>query len=605
VTLPNVQSSAEMDPRGSTDIPGSTSAGSSSALSQHKPVTSSPEKVKRKQKPPAIRIVSAESTESILKQRAAQPTAADYPLPPSPVPVLAIAKAMDESAALSKEKTRLSQRLRKSSLPNLFSRRERDAAAAAIMQALPPSPTVIDHSHDVRSSAATSPKKMATMPTDDSVTPQTPTSPTSRPFSPLSLFFGQPGGGKMSSQLPTTQSASARSGSTTPTMSKKELKKRQKEERAMIKELEKVDKMVRKHDKQTEKEKRKARGKGHQDNKAADSAVVSDNPAPRSPLRRLTFFGQGQPDGAESSLTSRPGVAPTECQHPLSAIMGDFAEIAPKSPRSKGLELQDEESCAVSGGRDADIQSVQRPIDILPPVLPTHNAASATSVDMFDSLYEQVNAMELSFGHHYPIEAQHIRKIQGATVPSISSAPKDRKSSPFMARSSAVDDAIVINAADDLARSSPAAVVKDGSRAKSQRESSSTTSIRERDSSSSNDSIASSLSSTVTPITPSLPSEAKVFGAGSVRTTSLSSDEMLEHTMISKPINGLIDAEAVVVPKRSDTDDRHTILSSTSVGKIGEGTTQLTKHGKAIRIGANPKGFRFPPAQPDSGSYSS
>ena len=94
-------------------------------------------------------------------------------------------------------------------------------------------------------------------PTNPSSPPLSMKSPT-QPFSPLKSFFGGGGGNQSTIPSPTSPTFSIVRPSSTSSLSKKEIKQRQKEEKNLIKELEKVDKMVRKHDQKAMKAQKKA-----------------------------------------------------------------------------------------------------------------------------------------------------------------------------------------------------------------------------------------------------------------------------------------------------------------------------------------------------------
>lgn len=291
------------------------------------PLDSSAQLRTRKERPPAIRVVDAEGNPTSALE------VAQYPLPTSPTSPTAFQQSDDVSHGtgnVNQTGSKIGRRLRKSSLPNLFGKKERDAAHVAALRAMPASPTSptpglmeqLRHTSGPsaersRSGSAGSEASLGARPsrekngsatdrgevssptsarpqmhkqfdggsgsesslTNDALsmsaspatstaptsTPHSPTSPTqsSRPYSPLSAFFASKSNNKSAGPL----------GS--PTLTKKEIKQRQQEEKMLIKELEKVDKMVRKHDEKTLNAQKKAEGKRRKEQKP----IVAEQPA--------------------------------------------------------------------------------------------------------------------------------------------------------------------------------------------------------------------------------------------------------------------------------------------------------------------------------------
>lgn len=428
--------------------------------------------------PPSIHVVNTEGQSRILDAS----EAAKFPLPLSPTSPTSSSQGLQdqqsqtsihsvndqvfqsESAPIITNSTtmtgKIGKRLRKSSLPNLFGKKERDAANAAAMQIMP-----IDGTNEsfVQSSSNIRQHVFVARQSSD-------------PVSINESLSGIGNGGNASqyvaghnaevptsppiSQVPSSPTSTMGRPSSTTSLTKKEVKQRQKEEKNLIKELEKVDKMVRKHDEKAIKAQKKAEEKKRKEERKqqkkentiqrqisapiavtvmpASQAIHSiiptqaagtkeaersityqtpiTTPSPLEELRNSSFD--------ESSFPKQINYKEQKSTEPL-FIEPRYDQDKKKKEEKQSLEKEDDENTHQIDDAHTyqeDEQESQLPqlskaaprISLLP--------NTVASLSLFDSLYKEVDAMESSFGIQYPVEAQERRKSVAS-----SSAPQSPK----------------------------------------------------------------------------------------------------------------------------------------------------------------------------------
>ncbi|PWN34477.1 uncharacterized protein FA14DRAFT_72927 [Meira miltonrushii] len=408
--------------------------------------------------PPSINIVNAEGQSRILEAS----EAAKYPLPLSPTSPSSQRDSMQEQqrqmimsasgSTATKEQvnesvsapvmssSKFGKRLRKSSLPNLFGKKERDAAHAAAMQIMPSDADPVgmtgsskgEDNRDVNGQ-----HYVGGIPAMSHYNAEVPTSPISQaPSSPTSTM-GRP--------------------SSTTSLTKKEVKQLQKEERNLIKELEKVDKMVRKHDEKAIKARKKAEEKQRKEEKKQKKDTVNHRqisapiavtvmpasqalhspisieaemkadrvthkpittPSPLEEIRNSSFDESSFP---RASHTEPKSVEPLFIEPKRDQVTQNIKKKKP-SLDSADTEptYQDEDTYTLGDQQDQQLPQLSKAaprISLLP--------NTVASLSLFDSLYKEVDAMESSFDMQYPVEAQERRKsIASSSAPQSPQSPK-------------------------------------------------------------------------------------------------------------------------------------------------------------------------------------
>lgn len=422
---------------------------SSSGTSASKKKTSQAPNVTRV--PPSINLVNTEGQSRILEAS----EAAKYPLPLSPTSPSSQGDSLQEqqrqmSIIATGSKTtkqqvnesgsapvigtsKFGKRLRKSSLPNLFGKKEREAANAAAMQIMPSDADPVSNTDSGNRDDGQ--QYVGGISAISHYNAEVPTSPISQvPSSPTSTM-GRP--------------------SSTTSLTKKEVKQRQKEERNLIKELEKVDKMVRKHDEKAIKARKKAEEKQRKEEKKqkkdvanhrqisapiavsvipvsqtlpsptsmeaerkadlmTQKPVTTPSPLPLEEIRNSSFD--------ESSFPKANHMEPKSVQPLFIESMNDQVTQGIKEKQSLDSAdteptYQDEDTNTSEEQHDQQLPQLSNSaprISLLPNTVAT--------LSLFDSLYKEVDAMESSFDMQYPVEAQERRKSVAS-----SSAPQSPK----------------------------------------------------------------------------------------------------------------------------------------------------------------------------------
>lgn len=620
-----------------------------------------------------------------------------------------------DSKDTSNARSRIVRRLRKSSLPNMFGRRERDAAFSAAAQEMPASPVAqqptgtsepvsqrkasdtwavsntkaktaevkkgretrrssredskaafiskADDSHNARTRAESgSPTMTGTL--DSSVAspssphfaipqregsvgglwesePQLP-SPTPlsaerprKPSSPiLSLFqrnaspCSKDGAGRLSPDKdPVTVSPSASD-------SKKERKQRRKEETHMIKELERVDKMVRKHDAQAREAARKAEEKERKalNKRAAHEAVRKASGA--------------LPSSAELEAARRPYSMQKPGSKPVPAPSSPtVSQMRPPSSAERGPELQQQEaaiprqnapkravdsaqSCNDEGTEEVggeSRQSTPRPHSFVEPVAFLQGTAALASFrisdagsekppslsgramanvkkpstsarplsgDLFESLYRNIDDMELSFVQKYPDQntpsgpSNPVRTTAGCTSPREAYSAMYPPSPPAASYPPGPREATNKMRSSDSKESSASGSV------------SGSTGAPTDDAGSIDSSSESSASSAlVTPlVTPPYSSSFASQQQQQMHMSPLHGERLsdVDETGVVYPSSGVIKIPAAGAGP--DAQPRTAYPAPAAAAAVGSSAPpHTTLPLRKVRIGANPSGFSFPP----------
>lgn len=383
--------------------------------------------------------------------------------------------------------SKFGKRLRKSSLPNLFGKKERDAANAIAMQSMPngePS-SAFGHPSNSRQQQQTtssdpvnvteslskvmivnknvSDSKFETERRDDGFRePKTkrmeaesesnsqyvgvipPLHHQNLPFTTHhhasnTVIMKPDGPTSPTSQVPSSPTSTLGRPSSTSSLTKKEIKQRQKEERNLIKELERVDKMVRKHDekaikaqKKAEEKKRKEEKKQKKDNlhlQISAPIAVTVMPASQSIHSSNTIQAGQMTDQSSRSAVPNSIITPSPLGEAFITPFPTATQVDQNGPESFSIDSEkkhpgkrtvekqslDDESTEpsyeaeyVHTSDDQDYDELTQPSKSAPRIsLPP---SSAASLSLFDSLYKEVDAMESSFDMQYPVEAQERRK---------------------------------------------------------------------------------------------------------------------------------------------------------------------------------------------------
>lgn len=250
------------------------------------PSQSSSNVFKRKPRPPAIQVVDHDKAADDVDQENSDRTEVPPQTPKTPTTPM--------SASSTESGSKFARRLRKSSLPSLFARRERDAVIAkGPQEEAPPTPPLpqffrkqpevqeeifapkTPETHEAISTSSSkdtvplqrdrsdssglstsSGQQSPATSADPSSPPTSPSNATAAPTSPLVSFFTNRS--KLSHPGAPKSPKEPRPPSPPSSLNRKSLKQQKKEEKNLIKELERVDKMVRKHDKKALKEEQRA-----------------------------------------------------------------------------------------------------------------------------------------------------------------------------------------------------------------------------------------------------------------------------------------------------------------------------------------------------------
>lgn len=196
-------------------------------------------------------------------------------------------------ATMNNKDGKVIKRLRKSSLPSFFTRKDREATI------LPPSPTIPDNWQQ---------KAGERSPVSPIISGSTPSSPMSSLFGSTPPTSVESAVSPISPTLPSPPSLAPSSPTSVRALTKREKQVKQKEEKNLIKDLEKIDKMVRKHDEKAQ--------------KAAKKAVeVCTEGKAKKVLRRMSVF--------RASTSARPQV-----------IVTDVPSLPEKSEMERLMERQ-------------------------------------------------------------------------------------------------------------------------------------------------------------------------------------------------------------------------------------------------------------------------